>query len=168
MRAQGSRQHQDPSDSSETMKDPAVPQGEWWHTLCASNTPGEQVSSDSAVPACTEPALGYNSYRATCPSRNWLWGFFPLPGISQIGTSWRYEDFSFHFSFYGIPEENWWVSSEAQGAPVITGLMLKLLPDVDTSLSNPLECWLPQKSPVSSWEGQRKPCGLLAKQLMPP
>lgn len=62
------------------------------------------------------------------------------------------------------------VSSEGQGAPVITGLILKILPGVDISLSNPLglsECWLPLKVPISSWEGQREHCGLLVKQYMP-
>lgn len=92
-------------------------------------------------------------------------GLFPLPGISPNGTSWQHQ-ISASISLSVEYLKKIVVSSEGQGAPVITGLMLKLLPDVDTSLSKPLECWLPQEAPVSCWEGQREHCVLLAKQCM--
>lgn len=97
-----------------SMKWPALTQGELCHTPCASSTLWSrrvgyprlnttwrhrtsfglvQWKSYSALQELTLVCLGF---------------FFPLPGISPKSMSWQYEDFSFHFSFYGVPEENCW------------------------------------------------------------
>lgn len=137
------------------MMRPALPQGELCHTWCASSSLWSRRVGDlrlnsawmhrvsfglvqwQSYLAVQEPALSFFSITQCILKHHELtvWGFwFPF---LFLGTTWRK---------LLSP-----ISSEGQETSVISGLMLELVPDVDTSLPNSLglSAW----SVCSFWHG---------------